>query len=260
MQTARRVFRNTLVLFGADLSRIVFGLVVTAAVARHLGGARLGELSYMLALVGILTVIADAGMSQFYVRAAQHDQSGAVLGATLALRLIMSTAATAGLILYAALGPVSLRPLLFLGSAMLWTSALPSWVTAYLRAREQMGLEGIVRAAGSAVTAAGVLGVLWGGGGIAGVAVVLAVTSMLTVALLLRVGVPRMPRPIPLVQAWTAYRRILGEAWPFAALAILGTLYFRIDSVMLFALPGEAALGPYNAPDPLMEAAVLLPR
>src|SRR2546426_3938642 len=196
MQTARRVFRNTLVLFGADLSRIVFGLVVTAAVARHLGGARLGELSYMLALVGILTVIADAGMSQFYVRAAQHDQSGAVLGATLALRLIMSTAATAGLILYAALGPVSLRPLLFLGSAMLWTSALPSWVTAYLRAREQMGLEGIVRAAGSAVTAAGVLGVLWGGGGIAGVAVGVAGSSQV-----FRGGPPRGggPRKAPAV-------------------------------------------------------------
>src|SRR2546428_12015034 len=102
MHTARRVFRNTLALFGADLARILFGLLVTAAVARQLGSAHLGELSYMLALVGILTAFADAGMSQFYVRAAQRDQSGTTLGATLALRLVMSTAAAAGLTLYAA--------------------------------------------------------------------------------------------------------------------------------------------------------------
>lgn len=259
MQTARRVFRNTLVLFGADLSRILFSLFVTAAVARQLGSARLGELSYMLVLVGILAVIADAGMSQFYVRAAQHDPSGGTLGATLALRLVMSTAAAAGLALYAAIGPASLRPLLLLGSAMLWTSALPSWVTAYLRAREQMEVEGIVRVAGSAVTAAGVLGVLWGGGSVTAVAAVIAVTSMLTGLLLLGIGLPRMPRPIPLRQGKAEYRRILVEAWPFAALAVLGTLYFRIDSVMLFAIRGQAALGQYSAAYRVMEAALLLP-
>ncbi len=259
MQTARRVFRNTLVLFGADLARILFGLLVTAAVARQLGSARLGELSYMLALVAILTVVADTGMSQFYVRAAQHDQRGTTLGATLALRLLMSTVASVGLAFYAAVVPVSLRSLLYLGSVMLWVSALPAWVTAYLRAREQMGVESAVRVAGSVVTAAGVLWVLRYGGTTTAVAAVMVVMSVATGTLLLGAGLSRMPRPIPLVQAPAVYRRILGEAWPFAALAILGTLYFRIDSLMLFALQGRAALGQYSAAYRVMEAGLLLP-
>ncbi len=258
MRTARRVFRNALVLLGTDLVRIAFGLLVTAAVARRLGGAALGELSYMLALVGILTVITDAGMSQFYVRAAQRDPGGGTLGAVLVVRLLTAMAGAAGLALYAIVAS-SLRPVLLLGSAMLWVSVVPSWVIAYLRAREQMSLEGTVRVAGSVATAAGVLGVLWQGGGVAAVAAVMVVVSIVTGAFLFWVGWQRMPRPIPLKQAVAVYRRILTEAWPFAALAILGTLYFRIDSVMLFALRGQAALGQYSAAYRVMEAALLLP-
>ncbi len=247
-----------LVLLGADLTGIAFSLLVTAAVARRLGGAALGELSYMLALVSILTVVTDVGLSQFYVRAAQRESSGGTLGAILILRLLAGTAGAAGLALYA-MAATSLRPVLLLGSALLWASVLPSWVTTYLRAREQMGVEGVAKVASSALTAAGVLGVLSQGGGIAAVAAVMVVVSVVVGACLLWVGLSRMPRPVSFVRAPATYRRILGEAWPFAALAILGTLYFRIDSVMLFAFRGRAALGQYSAAYRVMEAALLLP-
>jgi len=258
MRTARRVLRNALVLLGADLTRLAFGLLVTAAVARRLGGPALGDLSYVLALVSILAVITDAGLSQFYVRAAQHDLSGRTLGMTLVLRLLAGTVGATGLACYA-ITTASLRPLLLLGSVLLWMSILPSWVTAYLRAREQMSVEGVVKVAGSVATAAGVLGVLSRGGDTTAVAAVMVVVSMLTGVVLLWIGVSRMPRPILVRPVPAEYRRILKDAWPFAALAILGTLYFRIDSVMLFAIRDRAALGQYSAAYRVMEAGLLLP-
>lgn len=259
MRTARRVFRNALVLLTSDLARVAFGLLLIAVVARRLGGAALGELSYMLALVSILTVITDVGLSQFYVRAAQSDPSGATLGSVLALRLIAGTVGAAGLAVYAAMTSPSLRPLLLLGSLLLWVSVVPSWVTTFLRAREQMATEGVVKVASSALTAAGALAVTSWGFGVLAVAGVMAGVSIVAGVVLAVVGLARMPRPLVLLQAPPVYGRMLREAWPFAALAILGTIYFRVDSVMLFVLRGQEALGQYSAAYRVMEAALLVP-
>lgn len=259
MDTTRRVVRNALVLLASDLVRIALGLVVTAAVARRLGGAPLGDLAYMLALVSMLTVIADAGLSQFYARAAQTDRGGALLGVVLTVRIIASTAAAGGLALYAAMAAPSLRPVLYLGGLLVWMTAVPSWVGAFFRAREQMAPEGIAKVLGSMLTAVGVLAVTGGGFGVPGVAGVMVGVSVLVGTALLGVGLARMPRPIVLRQPLPEYGRILREAWPFAALAILGTIYFRIDGVMLYALRGRDALGQYSAAYRVMETALLVP-
>jgi len=122
-----------------------------------------------------------------------------------------------------------------------------------------MGVESIVRVVGSVLTAGGVLGALWKGEGVNAVAAVIAGVSMLTGILLLGVARLKKPLPIPLFQAQAVYRAIVREAWPFAALAILGTLYFRIDGVMLFAFRGQAALGQYSAAYRVMEALLMFP-
>jgi O-antigen/teichoic acid export membrane protein len=259
MRTVHRVFRNALVLVGADFARIVFGLVVTVAVARHLGGPALGDLSYVLTLVGILIVIADFGFSQYYVRAAQSDASGATLGAVLVLRLLGGTAAAGAMLIYAMTVDPQLRTMLALGAALLWSSVISSWVTTFLRARERMAAEGVIRVVGSACTAAGTLAVLAAGGNVGGVLAVMLGVSVLTVLVILPVGLPAMPRPLTISHPLAVYRRLLVQAWPFAALGVLGTIYFRIDSVMLFALRGQAALGQYSAAYRIMEAALLLP-
>lgn len=258
MGTARRVFSNAVILLSADLVRVGFGVALMAVVARRLGEGALGALSYMLALVSILAVLSDVGLSQFYMRAAQHDRGGATLGAVLVLRLLAGTLAASGLAAYASQAH-DLRPLLLIGSLLLWFSVIPSWVTAFLRAWERMGREGGAKVIGSVLTLAGTIFVIHRGYGITAVAGVMAGVSVITGSYLIWTAVRLMPRPLKLRHGPAAYGLMLRTAWPFAALAVLGTIYFRIDSVMLFAMRGREALGQYSAAYKVMEAGLLVP-
>ncbi len=254
------MFRNALVLLSADLIRIGFGIALTAVVARRLGAGPLGALAYMLALVNILAVIGDAGLSQFYIRAAQHDRGRDTLGAILLLRLVAGTLMAAGLVVYSTFVPdPDLRPLLLLGGMLLWQGIVTAWATAFLRARERMHSEGMTKVVSSILTLAGAVIVIRQGYGIVAVAAVMAGVSLLQGGYLFWVSLRLISSPLRLAYAPAVYGQVLGAAWPFAALALLGTIYFRIDSVMLFAMRGRDALGQYSAAYRVMEAGLLVP-
>jgi O-antigen/teichoic acid export membrane protein len=256
---ARRIFWNTAVLLGADVARLLTGLLLTPIIARVLGSTQLGQFTYVMSVVGILGVIGDFGLSAFYVRQAQRETSPALAGTVLGTRIVLGSLVAAGLALYAVrYADRSLVELLLLGSLLLALGIFPGFVTAALRARELMIYEAMVKVVGVAISTAGGIVAVVAGWGVVGVLWVMVGTNIATLVASIWLAVQYAPRPA-LRQHLAAYQDTLRGAWPFASLAILVVVYFRIDSLMLFAMKGQAALGQYGAAYRFMEAGLLLP-
>lgn len=259
MSTARRIFWNTAVLLGADVARLVIGLLLTPIIARVLGSAQLGQFTYVMSVVGILGVISDFGLSAFYVRQAQHEISPVLAGTVLGTRIVLGGLTAAGLAVYAVLyADRSLVELLLLGSFLVVLGIFPGFVIAALRARELMIYEAMVKVVGVTISTAGGIAAVIVGWSVAGVLWVMVAINIATLLASIWLAIRYAPRPA-LRQNLAVYWDTLRGAWPFASLAILVVVYFRIDSIMLFAMKGQAALGQYGAAYRLMEAGLLLP-
>jgi O-antigen/teichoic acid export membrane protein len=259
VSTARRIFWNTAVLLGADVARLVIGLLLTPIIARVLGSAQLGQFTYVMSVVGILGVISDFGLSAFYVRQAQHETSPALAGTVLGTRIVIGGLVASGLAVYAVhYADRSLVELLLLGSLLLALGIFPGFVTAALRARELMIYEAILKVVSVVISTAGGIAAVISGWRVVGVLWVMVGINIATLLASIWLAVRYAPRPV-LRQRLPAYWDTLRGAWPFASLAILVVVYFRIDSIMLFAMKGQAALGQYGAAYRLLEAGLLLP-
>lgn len=236
-------------------------MALTVVIARRLGSADLGQFTYMVSLVAILDVIADLGLSAFYIREAHLGRNDTLAGVVLGTRLVSGVLAGTCLATYAALVRLdhSLATLLFLGSLLLVLGAFPSFVAAVLRAKELMVYEAMTKVVGALVNTAGATLLVLAGWGIVSVAVAMVGVACGTLVFYGWLASRYMPRPLRLRRSVAVYAATLRSAWPFAGLAILVVIYFRIDSLMLFALKGQTALGQYGAAYRLMEAALLVP-
>jgi O-antigen/teichoic acid export membrane protein len=261
VQTTRRVFWNTAVLLASEAGRLLAGVALVVAIGRILGSEALGTFTYAMALVGILGVVGDFGLSAFYVRTAQHDGRPALLGVVLGLRIAAGAVAVAVMIVLAwlARSDQTVALLLVLGAALLAVGIWPSIVIAVLRARQRMAYEGGAKLIGSLASGAGGIGAVLAGWGIVGVAAVMLAVAGATFVYFAWLAPRVLVGPVSPVQPWTAYREALRGIWPFASLAVLVVVYFRIDSVMLFAMKGPEVLGQYGAAYRVMEAGLLIP-
>ncbi len=260
MTPIRRIFTNTLLLLGSELVRVAFGLGLTIIIARHLGSTELGKFAYMTSLVGILTAFIDLGLTAFYVREAQRPEGQAVLGAIVWIRSLAGLVVCAALAIYAlSVFDRTLSTLLFLGSLLLLLGVIPGTVTAVLRGQEKMIYESWAKVGSSLLTAVGGILVVLSGGGIANVAAVMTAVAAAMLIYYVWLGHQHFPRPFQLRVSRAVFAKVAHGAWPFASLSLLVMIYFRVDSLMLFALRGQEALGQYSAAYRVLETGLLLP-
>ena len=86
----RRYFANTAWLFAEKILRMVVGLFVGVWVARYLGPAKFGLLSYAQSFVALFGAIATLGLDGIVVRELVKDESkrDVLLGTSFVLKLI----------------------------------------------------------------------------------------------------------------------------------------------------------------------------
>jgi len=243
--------------------RFALGLFVGLLVARYLGPAGLGSLSYCLALVTLVGFLPALGLDAILKRdlIAAPEKTAELLASAFGLRLAAAALAWLGVGLAATVGrgfsaeEARLFPILGL---LLFQPAcfLPDlWLQAQLRAKQAMGahLAALTVAAGLRVW------LIASGAGLAAFAWVLALEMGLGA-----IGLFLVARRAGLRWPWAAarklqMRRLLAEAWPlmFASLAIV--IYMKIDEVMLRAMRGPAEVGIYAAAARLSEVWYFIP-
>ena len=264
---AKPGFRKAVANFGwlsvERVGRFVFSALVGLLVARYLGPARLGSLSYCLALVTLIGFVPSLGLDAVVKRELLRSPGteAELLASSFFARLAAGAAAW-GIMLLAALGgwgftAEEARLCAMLGFILFQPALfLPElWLQSHLHAKWAVAVQLSALAVASAVR-------LWL---ISTHAPLTAFAGVLVGEMALTaIGFFASARKIGMGFSFAAarvatMRRLVREAWPlmFASLAIL--VYLRIDEVMLRQLVGPEAVGIYAAATKLSEVWYFVP-
>ena len=258
----RRIAKNTTALFATRIINQVAGFLLVVYASRRLGVEDFGKYSFVVALYLVFELISFFGLQNFLPReiGRRRDDAGKyfvhaaalVGGVALLLVAVMNGAAAAyGLArdtyVAAVIASVGLVP------ASLGAAAESTFIG--IERAEFITLLTFVKR--TLVTAASIW-VLWLGYGVVALLVVRAavefVSAGFSVPLCLwqtRAGRVRLDGAF--------LRQLLRGAAPFAGLAVLASVYWRLDVLLLQRLVGAAEVGIYSASYRLMFLLTLVP-
>lgn len=237
--------------------------VYSVALVHVLRPEELGDFAFLLALLGILVTVADGGFSRLLIRdvARSDGAHGDLIPRLLAVRTLwiaVTVAVGAGLLALVVAADVRSTPVVI--ALVLVALVAEAAATGFEAAG--IGLERPWRIAGGQLAAAtamvAVLVVLLATG--AGVASALAGPVVASVVkctwhgLLWRRDLRWSAGAAPSATA----RRWFREATPFLVLALLGTVYARIDVLLLHQLRGAGETASYAAAYRLVDAALVI--
>ena len=258
---ARRVARNTAAQAAGKAAVLAIGAASIAVTTRYLGAAGYGSFALALALVQMLGVLADAGLSAVVVREISREpkRTSVLVGNALTLRLLLGLGVVALAALLALVLPYSpdvRRAVLIAGVPFLLGLATSS-IAAVFQARLEMWRASVADVAGRlaafvalVVVVAADLGFLAVVASTAvGAAVALAV-SLALVRGLAPVG-PRVER-----QAW---RELVLAGVPIGVTLAVNEVYFRADTFILSLFRPFSEVGLYTFAYRVYELLALFP-
>lgn len=248
--TVHRIAKNTASLMVADtISKgLLFLLVIL--IARNLGDVAFGKYSFAFAFTSIFAIFADFGLSTLTIReiARNHDLAGKYLGNISLIKLILSI--VTGLIIVISINLLDYPPettiaIYFLGAYVI-VSSFSQFFRAFFRAFERMEHEAFVRIIERALLFTVAASMLHLGYGLIPVVAVFFGVSIFGFILTIGVLLKHFTKPEYDID-FKFWREIISEALPFGLTSIFVVIYFKIDSIMLSMMVGDAAVGWYNA-------------
>jgi O-antigen/teichoic acid export membrane protein len=255
--SAARVARNSGLLIAADLAGKLATVALFAIMARELGRRGFGDFTYAAALAALVTSLAGLGTDDIVSRAVaqrERDARGLVRDA-LTIKLVVGGAALLAVAVLAIVGQFSssMRATLILVSASALVDLLAQTVYAVFRGLGDLAPESACRTVQIWSRAAGGVAALLMGGGTASVAAVYVVTSALALAL----GAALLRRRFALQRGRrevTAMKRLAVASLPLAVTALIDAVVFSVDTLILAAQKGNAAVGLFGAASRLVDS------
>lgn len=279
----QRIGLNSFWLLAARLGAQALGLLFTAALARALGEAGLGQFAFISAVLFIGNAVTTFGLDTLLIREVAGARSTAhgvpegryathpaaitavaqTISAALLIQLALSALFVSGLWLVAPRLPNQTPETLAalrVAALALFPLAFATVDSALLRTHERMAFYFVFSLATAAALALGGLALLASGGGLTTAAAVFLVAQVLGAAV--AAGLAR--RALPGVRRWArpaapVVARALRLGAGLALLMALSLLYQRSGVLLLSLLDGDAAAGAYSAAARVIEALKALP-
>ena len=246
--TSSRIARTALVQLGGRAVNILLGVVAVALLARALGPDRFGTWSTALAYVGIFGVFADLGLVQVATlrMSDDHEREDQWLGALLATVTLASIGAL--LLTIAAIPLLSNEGDVYLVTAILaltLLSAAPGTMLAVFDSRVRAGVRIGLLTVNSLLWLTAIIVLDLSGAGV--VAFAVAFLAVATISAVLQWTAVRRFATVSLRRGRELWRPLVKVALPVGLAGVLITVYYRIDSVLLFNLKGPEEAGIYGA-------------
>jgi len=262
MNTVETLARNTAALLAANVLNLGLGLVYTVYVARFLGAAGFGTLSFALAFTGVFGVVADFGLNALATREIARDRSLAAkylnnVATIKIVAVVVTVAMIAGTINLLGGSQQTIEVVYLFALYVVFTS-FASLFYAVFQAFEKMEYQAIGITLNSVLMVAGALIGIHQHFGVTGFAVIYAVAAAAVLVYAFAACVSKFVVPRPQINK-DFQRDLLKEALPFSLSAMFITVYFYIDSIILFFMKGDIAVGWYNAAYRLVYALSFLP-
>jgi O-antigen/teichoic acid export membrane protein len=258
----RPIAANTAWLLFDRLARVLLGLTVGAWIARYLGPARFGELSYVIAVIALFQAIANIGADAIVVRDIAHapERASAILGTAIRIRLCVGLICWLLAAVTVTLIDRGEREILWMtvvvGGALVFQAAdtIDLWFQSQSRSYRTVAAKLTAYTVSNGVKV--VLIVLHAP--LFAFACAMSLDFMLA-ALGLAIAYRGFPTPVPWRACKTMAIELIRESWPFLIAGVSVVVSMRIDQVMLKNLLSERELGLYSAAVPLSQVWNVIP-
>lgn len=241
---------NTGWILAEKFFRLLLAVFVGAWVARYLGPAQFGRLSYIMALLAVFQVIATLGVDAILVRelSTSPEKSGELLGSAIFMRALASIMAWLALIGTLTFSDDSDLELIkagsILGAALLFQSA--DVLDVFFQSRSENKTIAIIRILTYLFVAGIKVACILSG---AGLAVFAAITSIefALVAVGLAIAFYGQNSVTSLAFHYGTAKRLFLESWPLVLAGLCIILYMRLDLLMVKSILGDLKAGYYSA-------------
>jgi O-antigen/teichoic acid export membrane protein len=259
----RSLVANSSVLLAARIYGALAGGVLAVVTVRMLSVEEYGRYATAMAIVVVVGVIAELGISALATRQITLDEEHAdrILGVALSAEIMT---ATVGAILLVPLGlalgyPGSIIGLLALGSLVVLAQGALAALSGAFQARRVFQLFAVCTTVQATVMLGGGIGALAAGAGAPGL-VASAGVAYLAAAI---VAIVLLRRRLDVRPVFAGARRqilaFLRAAGPIAIVASISVIYGRIALLLLSKLGDERAVAVYNLPLTIVELTFLVP-
>ena len=269
MSTVQRIAKNTTILMIAQIASYLLAFFSMMYVARYLGAAGFGILSFALAFTGIFAIFGDLGLGVLTVREVARNKSLALkYVANVSLMKVILAAVTFGLIALTInlMGyPAETINVVYLLALSVIFTAFTQMFYSIFQAFERMEFSAIGQMLNAALLLGGVIFVIKLGFGIIGFAYLYVITSAVTLGYSFAVMKLKFSNPASASAAkvmkfdWSFWKPTIKQALPFGLTAVFIMIYYYISSVMLSMMKGNEAVGWYNAAYRLLLVPLFIP-
>jgi O-antigen/teichoic acid export membrane protein len=257
MSTVQRIAKNTGVLLVAQVASYLLGFFYMMYIARYLGAAGFGILSFALAFTGIFSIFGDLGLQPLTTREVARDKSLAPKYlANVTLMKVILVAVTFGLIALTinlmGYPEETIRVVYLLGLYVVF-AAFTQMFYALFQAFERMEFQAIGQTLNAALILGAVIFAMKHGFGVVGFASLYVIASVITLGYSFAVMKLKFSNPASAPAAklmefdWSFWKPTIKEALPFGLTTVFASVVYWISSVMLSSMKGDAAVGWYNA-------------
>lgn len=250
MSTAKRIVKNTSVLFIATIIGYILGFFVFAYTSRYLGAEGFGVISIALSLAAIFGIIIDLGLNTLTVRevARNKDLADKYISNTLLIKIILSIL-TFGLIILSTkiIGySEQVSYVIYIITFSTIFAAFTGIFNAIFQAYEKLEYQSIGTVLNAVLMFIGVLIAIYLNLDIFAIAFVYFISSL--VVLVYDILVYSWKFVLPKIDIdWSFWSPTIKDSLPFAVTGIFTMIYYWIDSVILSVMVGNEVVGWYNA-------------
>jgi O-antigen/teichoic acid export membrane protein len=258
----KRVFRNTFFLVGSESAIKLIAVVLAIFIARYLGTLGYGELQFAIAFASMFQFAIDLGFNGLLIReiAADHNKARKYAENVLSLRVILALACYAVLAILVVFinKPVEIKWLVLLAGIQLVFLTAIDFCSALFQAFEKIYLRAVMRMLYHLVFAVACVYVFAVKGGVLQFMEAYAISAGIAFLAAFAVAQFKFTR-FSFGFDFVFWKKIIVNMLPFASIAIVVTIYNRVDMVMLSFMNGEEAVGIYAAAFNVYSAFQLLP-
>jgi len=257
------IARNSIIMLLAQVVIKLLGFFFTLYAARILGVELFGQYGLVLAIITFFGVISYSGLDIYQTRqtAVLIDKSkvGRLIGDSFLARALIGAALIIIIYLVSIFmnRPLSFKVFLWLSAMAMAINFLMGAFSSALLGYERFKLFGyLAMGTQTLTTILGIL-VLYIGFGLTGIGIAFVFASLISTIIIGLVVIKRVCR-ISAGFNWQNALKILYDAAPLAGAAILATIYYKADFIMLSYFKGDKAVGYYNSAYALINGLLLV--
>ncbi len=269
MSTARKILSNTVAQIIGKAFVAMLGLVVVKISTQYLGKAGFGSYSFIYEFLAFFGIAADLGLFTIAVKemSENEDKIQKIIGNILSLRTILVATTMLAAVVTIFLIPHYKGTLIPIGTAIaaitVFLTIINGTLTSVLQTKLKMEISSIATVIGKIFSVGFMVYVVFFGfpndTEMGFYMLILAGVIGMTINLLITNHYVKKIAPINYQFDIKLWKNILKKSAPYGLALILNTIYFRIDSILIFNMRSEEELGLYSVAMKMLESLAILP-